>query len=112
VLRFVLLREPHLIDQSQSGKRNARRWIAVCCILLALLISGLEATHAHTGATAARDASSCAICISAHANAPAIVFGSLPVLYAVEIISIPLRSQTTVAAPEHGFFIRPPPAVL
>ena len=92
--------------------RNARRWIALCCILLALLISGLEATHAHTGANAARDASSCAICISAHANAPAIVFGSLPVLYAVEIVSIPWRSQGTSAAPELALFIRPPPAVL
>lgn len=89
-----------------------RRWIALCCILLSLLISGLEVTHAHTGANAARDASSCAICISAHANAPAIVFGSLPVLYAVEIVSIPWQSQSRSAAPELALFIRPPPAAL
>lgn len=98
-------------NSHQFGTRSMRRWIALCCILLALLISGLEATHAHSGATAARDASSCAICISAHANAPAIVFGSLPVLYAIEIVNIPWRSQGTSAAPELALFIRPPPQV-
>ena len=99
-------------NNHQFGTRDMRRWIALCCILFSLLISGLEVTHAHTGANAARDASSCAICISAHANAPTIVFGSLPVLYAVEIISIPRQSQSRSAAPELALFIRPPPSVL
>jgi hypothetical protein len=101
-----------LSHNHQFGTRNMRRWIALCCVGLALLICGVEATHAHSGANATRDASSCALCISVHANAPAIVFGSLPVLYAVEIISIPRQSQSRSAAPELALFIRPPPAVL
>lgn len=83
------------------------RWIAMSCVLLVLLISGVEAAHMHSGASSS---SSCVICISAHANAPAVVFHPLPVLYAVDVVAIPFQTEGKSTSPELQLFIRPPPA--
>jgi hypothetical protein len=101
-----------LIAKGESGIRALQRCVALSCIGLALLLAALEATHAHTGPTASRDASSCAICISVHAHAPAVAYYSLPVLYAIDIVVVLFQSEGKSTAPELSLFIRPPPAIL
>jgi len=94
-------------DQLRGG--SGMRWIAVSCVLLVLLISGLEATHMHAGASSSSSSNPCVICISAHANAPAVVFHPLPVLYAVDVVAIPFPTEGKSTSPELQLFIRPPP---
>jgi hypothetical protein len=78
------------------------------CVLLLLVFAGLEATHAH--ADAQRPASSCAICVSAHANAPALTLHPLPTLRPVATVAAPLETERPSSAVKLTFFIRPPPA--
>lgn len=83
--------------------------MALMCVLLLLVFAGLEATHAH--ADAQRPASSCAICVSAHANAPALTVHSLPTLRPVARIAVQLETERQTTALKRTFFIRPPPSV-
>jgi hypothetical protein len=87
-----------------------KRFIALSCILIALVLAGVEATHAHSDAAVSSNSRPCAICISVHSNAPAVTFHSLPVLHAVEIVIIPYRTQGKSTAPELSLYIRPPPS--
>jgi hypothetical protein len=99
-----------MINKNHLSGGSSLRWIALSCVLLALLISGLETTHLHSGASSSSN--SCAVCISAHANAPAVVFHPLPVLYAVDVVAIPFQTEGKSTSPELQLFIRPPPAAV
>jgi hypothetical protein len=72
------------------------------------VFTGLEATHFHSDAQP--PASSCAICVSAHANAPAIIVYSLPTLRPVARIVVQLETERQTTALKRTFFIRPPPS--
>jgi hypothetical protein len=85
--------------------------MALGCMVLVVLFAGLEATHAHSDAQPARSSSPCAVCVSVHANAPAVTSHPLPVLFAVEAVAIPFRAEGHGIAAEIALFIRPPPAV-
>jgi hypothetical protein len=98
-----------LAGKSQLDSRELKRLIALSCILLALVMTGLEAAHSHSDAAVSRNSSPCAICISAHANAPAVTVHFLPELYTVETVAIAFSPEGKSAAPELQLFIRPPP---
>jgi hypothetical protein len=100
-----------VVRQGQLESGNLMRMIAMICVLLALLMTGVEATHAHSDASVTSNSSPCAICLSAHAKAPAITIQFLPIIYAMETVAISHESQGKSAAPELSLFIRPPPAV-
>lgn len=87
---------------------EASRYVALICVLLLLVFAGLEATHAH--ADAKIPASSCAICVSAHASAPALTVHPLPTLRPVARVAVQLETDRQSTALKLTFFIRPPPA--
>ena len=87
--------------------RSSRR-LALMCVLLLLVFAGLEATHAHPDTQ--RADSSCAICVSAHANAPALIVHSLPTLRPVARVAVQLETERPTTPLKRTFFIRPPPS--
>jgi len=95
--------------QFEAGR--LMRFVARCCIVLVLFIAGLEAVHSHSDAVVARNSAPCAICISAHANAPTVTVHLLPTLHAVESISVLYTSEGKSAISELRLFIRPPPSL-
>jgi hypothetical protein len=99
-----------LIGNTQLEKSSLWRWTALTCVLLVVLMTGVEAVHAHSGVPNGRTSSSCAICISVHANAPAVSYHPLPTLAAVEMVAIPFQTQGKGISAELSLFIRPPPA--
>jgi hypothetical protein len=97
---------------NREGQFEHGRWqrcMALGCILLVLLFAGLEATHMHPDARLARSSEPCAVCISVHANAPAVTFHPLPTLLAVESLAVPFRVEHKGISKELRLFIRPPP---
>lgn len=92
-------------DQLETG-----RWLAVICVLLLLVFAGLEATHAHAEGPLSGSSSSCALCVSAHANVLAVTFVPLPALLIVEAVHVPFHAQVRGLARELRLFIRPPPS--
>lgn len=86
------------------------RLIAMVCIVLALFVAGLEATHSHSDSAVARNSSPCVICLSVHANAPTVTVYLLQVFHAVEALTLPYETQGKSAISELSLFIRPPPA--
>lgn len=94
--------------QLETGK--LMRMVAVICVLLALLMTGVEAMHAHSEASVARNSAPCAICLSAHAKAPSITVQFLPLVYAVETVAVFYKSEGKSVVSELSLFIRPPPA--
>ena len=101
----------HLVRNGQLETGRVMRWMALSAVLLVLLMTGLETTHAHSDATASRNSSPCAICITAHANAPVVTVHFLPELYAVETVAVAYAPEGKSSAPELQLFIRPPPSV-
>jgi hypothetical protein len=99
-----------LIGNTQLGSSRLWRWTALTCILLVILMTGVESVHAHSGVPNGRTSSSCAICISVHANAPVVVYHPLPTLAAVEMVAIPFQTEGKGTSTELSLFIRPPPA--
>ena len=99
-----------MIHKGQFEISQLKRFIALGCIFMALAMTGLEATHAHSDAAVSTNSRPCAICISVHANAPAVTFHSLPVLYTVAVVAIPFQTEGKSTAPELSLFIRPPPS--
>lgn len=95
---------------SQFETRKLMRLIALVCIVLALFVAGLEATHSHSDAAVARNSTPCVICLSVHANAPTVTVYLLLVFHSVEAFTIPYETQGKSAISELSLFIRPPPA--
>jgi hypothetical protein len=100
-----------VVHQGQLETGKMMRMVAVICVLLALLMTGVEATHAHSEASAARNSAPCAVCLSAQAKAPTITAQFLPLIYVVESFTVPYISKGKSVAPELSLFIRPPPSV-
>ena len=94
----------------QLERRKLIRFIAMVCIVLALFVAGLEATHSHSDGAVARNSSPCAICLSVHANAPTVTVYLLLVFHSVEAFTVPYETQGKSAISELSLFIRPPPA--
>ena len=82
--------------------------LALACVCLTLMFAGLESTHAHSDA---KITGPCAICISIHANAPAITFHLLPTLRPVQTLAVARPVEGLGIAKELRLFIRPPPSV-
>jgi hypothetical protein len=95
---------------SQFESRKLMRLIAMVCIVLALFVAGLEATHSHSDAAVARNSSPCVICLSVHANAPTVTVYLLLVFHSVEAFTVPYETQGKSAISDLSLFIRPPPA--
>ena len=95
---------------SQFETRKLMRLIAMVCIVLALFVAGLEATHSHSDSAVARNSSPCVICLSVHANAPTVTVYLLRVFHSVEAFTVPYETQGKSAISELSLFIRPPPA--
>ena len=94
----------------QFETRKLMRLIAMVCIVLALFVAGLEATHSHSDAAVARNSSPCVICLSVHANAPTVTVYLLLVFHSVEAFTVPYEMQGKSTISELSLFIRPPPA--
>jgi hypothetical protein len=94
---------------SQFETRKLMRLIALLCIVLALFVAGLEATHSHSDSAVARNSSPCVICLSVHANAPTVTVYLLLVFQSVEAFTVPYEIQGKSAISELSLFIRPPP---
>ena len=94
----------------QLERRKLIRFIAMVCIVLALFVAGLEATHSHSDGAVARNSSPCVICLSVHANAPTVTVYLLLVFHSVEAFTVPYETQGKSAISELSLFIRPPPA--
>ncbi|HET9164467.1 MAG TPA: hypothetical protein VFP11_00620 [Candidatus Angelobacter sp.] len=97
---------------SQFESRKLMRLIALVCIVLALFVAGLEATHNHSEAAVARNSSPCVICLSVHANAPTVTVYLLLVFHSVEAFTVLYETQGKSAISELSLFIRPPPATV
>jgi hypothetical protein len=95
--------------KNQFETRKLMRLIALVCIVLALFVAGLEATHSHSDAAVARNSAPCVICLSVHANAPTVTVYLLLVFHSVEAFTIPYKTQGKSAISELCLFIRPPP---
>lgn len=86
-----------------------RRFAAVAAIVLVLVLSGIEATHAHSD-VASVSSSPCALCLSIQGNAPAITSHVLPTLSAIETLALPDMAESHGILRELSLYIRPPPA--
>src|SRR6266851_3880422 len=101
-----------MVTASQFGMRRLQRWAASACVVLMLLIVGMEAVHAHSQASASNGSGICLLCVSAQTSAPvASITAVETLLIAIGVIAaVPeRRRQTTLAA--LPLFIRPPPAI-
>jgi hypothetical protein len=101
-----------LVGATQAESRKLMRLIAMVCIVLALFVAGLEATHSHSEAAVAQNSSPCVICLSVHANAPTVTVYLLLVFHSVEAFTVPYETQGKSAISELSLFIRPPPATV
>jgi hypothetical protein len=101
-----------LIGATKVESRKLMRLIALVCIVLALFVAGLEATHSHSDAAIAQNSSPCVICMSVHANAPTVTVYLLLVFHSVEAFTLPYETQGKSAISELSLFIRPPPATV
>ena len=99
-----------LLGTTQVESRKVMRFIALLCIVLALFVAGLEATHSHSDAAVAQNSSPCVICLSVHANAPTVTVYLLLVFHSVEAFTVPYETKGKSAISELSLFIRPPPA--
>jgi hypothetical protein len=91
-----------------SPRKRGKRAIAILCMFLVVLFTAVEATHAHSSSTVSAG-SGCAICVSVHANAPAISYYSLLTAFQVEFLPSPYEVEGKDFSRELSLFIRPPP---
>lgn len=99
-----------VVRKGQFETGSLVRVIALVCVLLALVMTGVEALHAHSDNALAGNSSPCAICLSAHAKAPVVAVHFLPEIFTVEVLAVSYQSQGKSAAADLSLFIRPPPA--
>src|SRR5262245_52852010 len=95
-------------EMMRKVQLGSSRRLALMCVLLLLLFAGLEATHAHADGKV--QASSCAMCVSAHASAPALTANPLPTLRPLARVAVQFETERPRTAVRFTFFIRPPPA--
>ncbi|MGE5324744.1 MAG: hypothetical protein ACM3SW_17895 [Actinomycetota bacterium] len=95
---------------SQREASFLKRLAALGCISLVLWLAGLEALHAHHEVASVRS-TPCAICLSVHANAPAVTLLALPTLAELEILAAPSLIESHGIQREISLFTRPPPAI-
>jgi len=98
----------NLQNRRQPAAGSFPRWLAVVCVIMVLLFAGLEATHNHAASTTGGP---CAICISAHANAPVAAVQWLLILLTLGIVAISGDVDGKGVPVDLPLFIRPPPAV-
>jgi hypothetical protein len=98
------------VGKSQFEPGTMARLVGLSCIVLALFMAGLEATHSHSDAAVASNSSPCVICLSVHAKAPVIAVYLLLVFHSVEAFTVPYETRGKSAFSELSLFIRPPPA--
>jgi hypothetical protein len=96
--------------KGQFETSSLMRYIALFCILLALVMTGVEAMHAHSESALSQNTTPCAICLSAHAKAPTVTVQLLPLSYTSETVAVPYKSKGKSAVADLSLFIRPPPA--
>jgi hypothetical protein len=94
-------------DQFETG--SLVRVIALVCVLLALVMTGVEAMHSHSENALSTNSAPCAICLSAHVKAPTVTVQLLPLVYTVEEVAVPYKLQGKSAVSVLTLFIRPPP---
>jgi hypothetical protein len=94
----------------KPGSGRVKCLVALACMFLILMFAGLEATHAHSDAQLSRSAAGCAICVSVHANAPAVSFNLLPTLLTLEMLAPAFQSHGKDFLRELSLLIRPPPS--
>jgi hypothetical protein len=99
---------PRSADVLKRFQLDTGRRVALVCVLLLLMFAVVEATHAHADGKV--QAAPCAICVSAHANAPAITVHVLPVLQALATTAVPFQTEGKTTVLGSDLFIRPPPA--
>jgi H+/Cl- antiporter ClcA len=88
-----------------------QRWIAVVCLLLVLVFTGVEAVHIHSSdANSGSSGTPCLICMSAQARAPVLTANFLPVLCTVGVMVIADTAQGHGVSERLAHFTRPPPA--
>jgi hypothetical protein len=97
------------VRKGQFETSSLMRWIALFCIVLALVMTGVEAMHAHSENTLSQNSTPCAICLSAHAKAPVVTVQLLPLSYTSETVAVSYKSEHQSAAADLSLFIRPPP---
>jgi hypothetical protein len=95
--------------KGQFEKNSLVRVIALFCVMLALVMTGVEAMHAHSENALSANSAPCAICLSAHAKTPTVTVQLLPLIYTVETVAVPYESQGKSAISDLTLFIRPPP---
>jgi len=98
--------DPGVIYSDKLDERGILPWLALGCVLLVLLIGGLETAHTHAGSPS----NPCSLCITVHATAPAPTLHSLPVFHTIAAIAIPYGTEGKSTSLELTLFIRPPPA--
>ena len=99
-----------VITKLHRGTNSLKRFAALTCISLVLLLAGLEATHAHSDVATVRS-SPCAICLSVHANAPVVTVLLMPTLAALDTLATPSLIEGHGIQREISLFTRPPPAL-
>ena len=100
----------HVTTNNQREASFARRLTALACISLVLWLAGLEALHAHHEVASVRS-TPCALCVTVHANAPAITLLALPTLSELEILVAPSLVESHGIQREISLFTRPPPVL-
>jgi hypothetical protein len=98
-----------LVHDGQFETGRLRAFVAISCLLLVLVFAGLEAMHAHPDGNLSGQSGHCALCITVHANAPALTFHPLPALRTVAMVALPALDQGQGIGKEISLFIRPPP---
>lgn len=99
-----------MTEKSQFERGLLLRCAAVVCVLLVLAFSGLEAMHSHPHGKMAGGSGACAVCVSAHSNAPTATFRPLPTMLTVAVVTFPLSDESKDISKVFSLFIRPPPS--
>lgn len=87
---------------------SSRRWLAVVCMVCAVLLLSAQAMHVHPddGVSSA----TCPICVSAHTSAPVSAVTAQLLLIAIASVVIAGELKTPNAESFLPLFIRPPPS--
>ena len=96
---------------SPAGTTRKQRFAALVCILLVLLLLGVEAVHSHSLTAGVSTSNICLLCNSAQTTVPVTAMVSQISLIALGTLAVAreLKRQPQLAGLE--VFIRPPPTV-